>query len=229
MTREAKHKFARTPVPESQNAGSASRAEQPVLGTVPGSCARDDVEQAVSPSSSCTGDRLVDMMQKLRMRESEGRARVLLQDMSVLRAWQQSNGKRGASHAERNTMLKVGTRWSVQRKLRGKLRPAEDVAQDLEDHMIRAAQSISQTRRSAILETIFAMSARRAAEPQTDPTGPCVAAISDATDAKRRKVLVNTTTTKPESSKPELEFQPQRAAGSAAKPVAKRTVPETKT
>ena len=28
-----------------------------------GSCAKDDVEQAASPSSSCTGDRLGDMMQ----------------------------------------------------------------------------------------------------------------------------------------------------------------------
>ena len=69
----------------------------------------DDVEQ----------DRLVAMMQKLRMQESGGRARVLLQDMAVLRAWQQSKGKRGASNAERDTMLKVGTRWSVQGKLGG--------------------------------------------------------------------------------------------------------------
>ena len=44
--------LSQTPVPESQNASSASNAEQPVLGTVPGSCARDDVEQAVSPSSA---------------------------------------------------------------------------------------------------------------------------------------------------------------------------------
>ena len=78
-----------------------------------GSCAKDDVEQAASPSSSCTGDPLENMMQKLRMRESEHHARVLLQDMSVLRAWKQSKGKRGASHAERDAMLKVGTRWSV--------------------------------------------------------------------------------------------------------------------
>ena len=195
MTREAwcildgddalsKHKFAKTPVPESPNAGSASNAGQPVLGTVPGSCARDDVEQAVSPSSSCTGDRLVDMMQKLRMRESEGRARVLLQDMSVLRAWQQSKGKRGAPNAERDTMLKVGTRWSVQRKLGGKKRPAADVAQELENRMIRAAQSIIEPRFSGTLESMFAMSARKAAEAQTEPRGS--------------SVLVNTTTTKPE-------------------------------
>ena len=71
-------------------------------------------------------DRLGDMMQKLRMPESESRARILLRDMSVLRAWQQqSKEKRGASNATRDSMLKVGTRWSVQGKpcapLAGKL------------------------------------------------------------------------------------------------------------
>ena len=107
------------------------------------------MEQAASPSSSCTGDRLEDMMQKLRMRESESRARILLEDMSVLRAWQQqSKEKRGASHATRNSMLKVATRWSVQRKLAGKHRLAADVAQELENCMIRAAESIIEKRSS---------------------------------------------------------------------------------
>ena len=49
-------------------------------------------------------------------------------------------------------------------------------------------------------------------------------AISDASDAKRRKVLVNTTTTKPESSTPELEFQPERKQ----KSLAKLTFPDSK-
>ena len=94
--------------------------------------------------------------------------------------------------------------------------------------MIRTAQSIIERCSSGTLQAAFAMSGRRAAEPQTEPTGPRAAAISDASDAKRRKALVNTTATKPESSTPELDFQPQRAAGSAAKPLAKRTVRDGK-
>ena len=191
------------------------------------------------------------MLEKLRTRESEGRAKVLLEDMSVLREWQQRQGKCGASHAEREAMLKVATRWSVQRKLGGKHRSAADVARELEDCMIRdaeciieppvqaesiiempvpgtlqamlgisskntttrkrAAESAAQplakrTARSRTLDTFFGMSGRRAVEPQTEPTGLCVAAISDVGDAKRRKVHMHTTTTKL-----------QRAPGSAAK------------
>ena len=115
-------------------------------------------------------------------------------------------------------MLKVGTRWSVQgiRK-----RSDADVAQELENHMIRAAQSIIEPRSSGTLQAMFAMSGRRAAEPQTEAMGPC---MSDASDAKKHDIIMNTTNTKPECSTPELEFQPQRAVGSAAKPLAKRAV-----
>ena len=188
-------------------------AGQPVLPFASVARHNDDVEQEASRSPPRLGDQLEDLARKLRGRESESRARILLQDMSVLRAWQQSTGKRGASHAERDAMLKVGTRWSVQGKLGGKKRPAADVAQELENCMIRTAESM------------FAMSGRRAGEPQTEAMGPCV---SDASDAKRRDILVNTTTTKPECSTPELDFQPQRAAGSAAQPLGKRTAGDGK-
>ena len=198
-------------------------AGQPVFAVASVARHSDDVQQEASRSPPRLGDQLEDLARKLRGRESESRARALLQDMSVLRAWQQSKGKRGPSNAERDRMLKVGTRWSVQGKLGSKKRPAADVAQELENCMIRAAQSIIETRSSGILQAMFAMSGRRAGEPQTEAMDPCAAAISDASDAKRRKVLVHTTTTKPESSTPELEFQSQRAAGSAAKPLAKRT------
>ena len=75
----------------------------------------------------------------------------------------------------------------------------------------RAAESAAQplakrTARSRTLDTFFGMNGRRAVEPQTEPTGLCVAAISDVGDAKRRKVHMHTTTTKL-----------RRAPGSAAK------------
>ena len=200
-------------------------AGQPVLPFASVSQQNDDVQQEASRSPPRQGDQLEDLARKLRGRESESRARVLLQDMSVLRAWQQSTAKRGASHAERDAMLKVGTRWSVQGKLGGKKRPAADVAQELENHMIRAAQSMIEPRSSGTLQAMFAMSERRAAEPQTEAVGPC---MSDASDAKKHDIIMNTTNTKPECSTPELEFQPQRAAGSAAKPLAKRTVRDGK-
>ena len=119
-------------------------------------------------------------------------------------------------------MLKVGARWSVQGKVAGKHRPPADVAQELENRMIRAAQSILETCSS---QAIFAISGRRAGEPQTEAVGPCV---SDASDAKRRDILVNTTTAKPECSTQELAVKRLRAAGSAAKPLAKRTVRDGK-
>ena len=119
----------------------------------------DDMEQDASRSPPRLGDQLEDLAWKLRGRESESRARILLQDMSVLRAWQQqSKEKRGASHATRNTMLKVATRWSVQRKLAGKQRLAADVAQELENCMIRAAESIIEKRSS---QAIFALLLKR--------------------------------------------------------------------
>ena len=113
-------------------------AGQPVLPFASVARHSDDVEQEASRSPPRLGDQLEDLARKLRGRESESRARILLQDMSVLRAWQQSTGKRGAPNAERDAMLKVGTRWSVQGKLGGKKRPAADVAQDLEDPIGKA-------------------------------------------------------------------------------------------
>ena len=75
----------------------------------------DDMEQDASRSPPRLRDQLEDLAWKLRGRESESRARILLQDMSVLQTWQQQiKEKPGASHATRDTMLKVGTRWSVQ-------------------------------------------------------------------------------------------------------------------
>ena len=117
-------------------------AGKPVFAVASVARRSDDVEQDASRSPPRLGDQLEDLARKLRGRESENRARNLLQDMSVLQAWQQSKGKRGASNAERDRMLKVGTRWSVRGKLGGKKRPAADVAQDLEDRMTREAWCI---------------------------------------------------------------------------------------
>ena len=100
----------------------------------------DDMEQDASRSPPRLGDQLEDLAWKLRGRESESRARILLRDMSVLQTWQQqSKEKRGTSNATRDTMLKVGTRWSVQGMLAGKKRLPADVAQELEDLMTREA------------------------------------------------------------------------------------------
>ncbi len=90
-------------------------------------------------------------------------------------------------------MLKLGKRWSVQRQVDGTTRSPADVAEELEHRMIREAQSILQKRCSGTLQTMLAMTARRAAEPQTETTGPCVTAISDASDAKRRNIIVHIT------------------------------------
>ncbi len=227
MTREAwcilngddalsEHKIAKTLVFNSPNASFAS---VPALG------ARNDMEHAALPSSSSSSDRLADMMQKLRLRESEGPVKLLLQDMSVLRAWQQCKGKRGPSNAERNTMLKLGPRWSVQGKIAGKKRPYAIVAQELENRMIREAESLIKTCSSGTLQAFFAMPGRKASESQTEATGPSVSITSDA---KRRNVLVNTTTTKPDCSTSKLKFQSKLFAGSAAKPLAKRLVGDGK-
>ncbi len=101
--------------------GSGSRARtEPSTSEQPKDNASDDMKQEASQSPPSVGEQLEDLAQKLRGRESEGRAKILLQDMSVLQAWQQSHEKLGASNAKRDAMFKVGTRWSVHGKLAGK-------------------------------------------------------------------------------------------------------------
>ena len=126
---DVEHQARPWPPPTSEQLEDS--AGQPVVAVASVARQSNDVEQDASPSPPGLGDQLEDLAQKLRGRESETRVRILLQDMSVLQAWQQSKGKRGPSHAERDEMLKVGTRWSVRGKLGSKKRPAAGVAQDL--------------------------------------------------------------------------------------------------
>ena len=66
-------------------------------------------------------------------------ARQLLQDIPVLQEWQRA---RNPGHKIRDAMLKLGTLWDVPRQVEGKKRPPAEVAQEIEEDMLKKAKKI---------------------------------------------------------------------------------------
>ena len=63
----------------------------------------------------------------------------LLQDIPVLQDWQRA---RNPGHKIRDAMLKLGTLWDVPRNVEGKKRPPAEVAQEIEENMLKKAEKI---------------------------------------------------------------------------------------
>ena len=66
-------------------------------------------------------------------------AQQLLQDIPVLQEWQRA---RNPGHKIRDAMLKLGTLWDVPRQVEGKKRPPAEVAQEIEENMLKKAKKI---------------------------------------------------------------------------------------
>ena len=66
-------------------------------------------------------------------------AQQLLQDIPVLQEWQRA---RNPGHKIRDAMLKLGTLWNVPRKAAGKTRPPAEVAQEIEESMLKKTKKI---------------------------------------------------------------------------------------
>ncbi len=63
----------------------------------------------------------------------------LLQDILVLQEWQRAGQP---SNQVRDAMCKLGPRWGVAQKVRGTKRPPAEVAQDLEEKMLKKAKTM---------------------------------------------------------------------------------------
>ena len=82
---------------------------------------------------------LPDILSRLQGNSSQTDAQQLLQDIPVLQEWQRA---RNPGHKIRDAMLKLGTLWDVPRQVEGQKRPPAEVAQEIEDSMLKTATNI---------------------------------------------------------------------------------------
>ena len=73
-------------------------------------------------------------MKLLEGNSSNADAKQLLQDIPVLQEWQRATRP---SHKVRDAMLKLASHWKLTRKVQGKIRSPSEVAQDIEERMLK--------------------------------------------------------------------------------------------
>ena len=79
------------------------------------------------------------MSSSLNSLPSRTSAQQLLEDIPILEEWQRVPHP---SNKVRDAMLKLGQHWNVQGKMKGKKRPAADVAKDLEERMLERGKEL---------------------------------------------------------------------------------------
>ena len=100
--------------------------------------AGDELEPSAPALESMTPT-LPDVLSVLKRKSLQADAQQLLQDIPVLQEWQRA---RNPGHKIRDAMLKLGTLWDVPRQVEGKKRPPAEVAQEIEDNMLKKAKKI---------------------------------------------------------------------------------------
>ena len=108
---------------------SGSSAAKPARGSL-------DPSAAASESMSLT---LCDVQSMLQGDSLPADTPQLLQDILVLQEWQRAGQP---SNQVRDAMCKLGTRWDVAQKVKGKKRPPAEVAQDLDEKMLKKAKTM---------------------------------------------------------------------------------------
>ena len=96
----------------------------------------DEVEPCAPASEGMTLT-LPDVILMLERESLQADAQQLLQDGAVLQEWQRAGNP---SHKLRDAMLKLGARWDVPRQVEGKKRPPAEVAQEVEENMLKKAK-----------------------------------------------------------------------------------------
>ena len=92
-----------------------------------------------APASESLTLTLPDVLSQLIGESLQADARELLQDIPVLQEWQRA---RNPGHKIRDAMVKLGRLWGVSSTVQGKKRPPAEVAQEIEENMLKKAKNI---------------------------------------------------------------------------------------
>ena len=98
----------------------------------------EDIPQP-APSDAASVLTLPDVLSMLERESLQADAQQLLQDGAVLQEWQRAGNP---SNKLRDAMLKLGTFWDVPRKVAGKKRAPAEVAQEIEENMLKTAKTM---------------------------------------------------------------------------------------
>ena len=105
---------------------------------IPQPAPSDEVEPCAPASEGMTLT-LPDVLSMLERESLQADAQQLLQDVAVLQEWQRA---RNPGNKVRDAMLKLGTFWDVPRKVAGKKRAPAEVAQEVEENMLKKAKKM---------------------------------------------------------------------------------------
>ena len=147
-------KIARTASPPNKSSGKLNFASDPSASSSSTQLSSHNplrtafLNSAAKPAASASGtslsgvaqpiaSTLLDMMQKLNnLTSRDDSVQKLLQDMRILQQWK---SMKKPSNKVRDAMIKLGSRWEVQRYEQGKKRQPAEVAKDLEARMRKNA------------------------------------------------------------------------------------------
>ena len=96
-------------------------------------------ERSAGAAQCVTSPTLGEICSRLSSMPSQTSAQQLLEDIPILEAWQRAPHP---SNAVRDAMLKLGKHWNVQGKVKGKKRAPADVAQEIEQRMLRTGSEL---------------------------------------------------------------------------------------
>ena len=94
---------------------------------------------SVTVASESMSLTLTDALSMLTKRSWNVDAQQLIQDIPVLQRWQRTTNP---NNKVRDAMLKLGSHWSVPRNAKGKKRSPSEVAQDMEESMLKRASLV---------------------------------------------------------------------------------------
>ena len=121
-------------------ASSAGKSAEDAAPTEASSGAMSSAAESSAAAAECVSSpTLREMSSRLSSLPSQVSAQQLLEDIPILEEWQRVPHP---SNKVRDAMLKLGKHWNVQGQMKGKKRPAADVAKDLEERMLERGKEL---------------------------------------------------------------------------------------
>ena len=125
----------------SNEPSASSSSRQSLLQTAPSLGSPSSAVQPPPSSLEVLTLSLENLLPMLQGNESEAWAQELLEDIPKLLQWQQAPK---LTHAVRNAMTKLCSRWDVKQWVQGKTRPPAEVAGELEERMLKKTRIAQQ-------------------------------------------------------------------------------------
>ena len=120
-------------------ASSAGKSAEDAVLAEASSAAMSSAAESAAAAECVSSPTLREMSSRLNSLPSQTSAQQLLEDIPILEEWQRAPHP---SNKVRDAMLKLGKHWNVQGEMKGRKRPAADVAKELEERMLERGKEL---------------------------------------------------------------------------------------